>query len=405
MSESEAIEPQIPAEPLGKLFVRYLHFGILAFGGPVAQIAMIRQEFVEKEKWVSKDRFNRLYAVYQVLPGPEATELCVCFGMLSRGRIGGLLAGLAFMLPGFFFMLGLAALYTRFNLTVGLFAAAFAGIQPAVVALITRAVEKLGRGSIPHLFGLFCALVAFAAEFAGVPFYISLPIVGLAFALDKIQKRQLGYVLLIALAIGACFVATTVVGPVSTAIQADAGTVVKSVSMLLLFIAGLKGGLLTFGGAYTAVPFVRNDVVVRSHWITDHQFLDGFGLSTMVPAPLVIFVTFIGYVAGGVGGACAITAGMFLPAFSFTLIGHKYLEKLVNTEWVHGFLDGIAAAVVGVVAVTALRLMQTNMHGWFGWLVFGLSLAALLRFKSKWTSLYVIGGAAVVGMLASMISR
>ena len=113
----------VPAETLLRLFLRFLRFGALAWGGPVVQIAMLRQELVDEERWISSEQFNRVLAVYQVLPGPEAHEMCVYFGMLSRGRLGGLLAGLGFMLPGFVLMFLLSWLYVRYGLkTTGAFA-------------------------------------------------------------------------------------------------------------------------------------------------------------------------------------------------------------------------------------------------------------------------------------------
>src|SRR5215218_1959459 len=127
-------------ESYSKLFLRFLRFGFLAWGGPVAQIAMIRRELVDEEHWISNERFNRTLAVYQVLPGPEAHELCVYFGMRSRGRVGGLLAGLGFMLPGFVLMFLLSWVYVRYGLkTTGTFAVIFAMVQAAVAALIVRA--------------------------------------------------------------------------------------------------------------------------------------------------------------------------------------------------------------------------------------------------------------------------
>src|ERR687894_1596680 len=119
-----------PREAYGKLFARFLRFGFLAWGGPVAQIAMIRQELVEEERWISKDRFNRTLAVYQVLPGPEAHELCVYFGMLARGRLGAVLAGLGFMLPGFGLMLLLSWAYVSVGLAAPLLAALLFGFKP-----------------------------------------------------------------------------------------------------------------------------------------------------------------------------------------------------------------------------------------------------------------------------------
>ena len=135
----------VPHESLGRLFLRFLKFGCLAWGGPVAQIAMLRQELVSEEKWVSPQHFNRVLAMYQVLPGPEATELAVYFGMLSRGRIGGTLAGLGFVLPGFVLMFLLSWLYMRYGLkTTATFATVFAAIQAAVAALIVRAIHRIG---------------------------------------------------------------------------------------------------------------------------------------------------------------------------------------------------------------------------------------------------------------------
>lgn len=133
-----------PQDTYLRLFLRFLRFGLLAWGGPVAQIAMIRQELVEEERWISRESFNRVLAVYQAIPGPEGQELCVCFGMLARGRIGGFLAGFAFMLPGFVLMLALSWYYAAFGMVSPVFTAALCGCQPAVAALIVRAVHRIG---------------------------------------------------------------------------------------------------------------------------------------------------------------------------------------------------------------------------------------------------------------------
>src|SRR5574339_90076 len=131
-----------------QLFLKFLRFGFLAWGGPVAQIAMIRQELVEEEKWISREKFNRVLSVYQVLPGPEAHELCVYFGLLSGGRLGALLAGLGFMLPGFILMLLLSWFYVTYGISSSLFQSVFAGMQPAVAALIVRAVPRIGSHAL-----------------------------------------------------------------------------------------------------------------------------------------------------------------------------------------------------------------------------------------------------------------
>ena len=137
-------EPTIPYQTYSDIFWRFLKFGLLAWGGPVAQIAMIRQELVEEEKWISREKFNRVLSVYQALPGPEAHELCVYFGMVTGGRLGALLAGLGFMLPGFLLMLLLSWFYVTYGISSPLFQSVFMGMQPAVAALIVRAVHRIG---------------------------------------------------------------------------------------------------------------------------------------------------------------------------------------------------------------------------------------------------------------------
>src|SRR5215212_708120 len=138
----------IPHQSHPNIFLRFLRFGFLAWGGPVAQIAMIRQELVEDEKWISPEKFNRVLSVYQVLPGPEAHELCVYFGMSALGQIGAFLAGLGFMLPGFMLMLLLSWFYVSYGISSPIFQSVFMGMQPAVAALIVRAVQRIGSHAL-----------------------------------------------------------------------------------------------------------------------------------------------------------------------------------------------------------------------------------------------------------------
>src|SRR3954465_13985675 len=134
---------QTGSDPLSSIFLRFLKFGCLAWGGPAAQIAMIKHECVDEERWISEESFRKLLAVYQVLPGPEAHELCVYFGRVRGGKLGGFLAGLGFMLPGFLLMLGLSVLYVEANLA-GHLEALFYGLSAAVAGLIARALIRLG---------------------------------------------------------------------------------------------------------------------------------------------------------------------------------------------------------------------------------------------------------------------
>lgn len=359
------IEPSPPSLSLTRLFLKFLRFGFLAFGGPVAQIAMVRQVLVDEERWISSARFNRLLAVMQILPGPEAHELCVHLGMHARGRIGGLLAGLGFMLPGFFLMLGAAWAYDQWIAGKPEMASIFFGVQIVVLAIILRAVHRIGSHVLEDNILWILAIVSFAATLAGVPFWLPLLASGLVYLF---VARRWAALLVILLAVGVAFLLPRASGlaPAATAIVSGPATT------FALFLAGLKGGLLTFGGAYTAIPYVRADTVGRG-WLSDASFLDGVALAGILPAPLVIFATFAGYVAGGLEGAIAITIGMFFPAFAFSLIFFERLEALVEHPALNRLLAGVAAAVVGVIAATLIQL---------GWSTAGrassLGLAALL---------------------------
>ena len=161
-----------------RIFGRFLRFGALAWGGPVAQIAMLRRELVDEERWLDGGRFNRLLAIFQVLPGPEAHELAVHLGFLRGRRIGGLLAGLGFMLPGFVLMLVLSWLYFQVDLTQAGIGATLLGAQIAVVALVVRATERIGRHIVVSPLPAALAAAAALATLAGVGFPIVLGIAG-----------------------------------------------------------------------------------------------------------------------------------------------------------------------------------------------------------------------------------
>lgn len=391
---SEIPDAIVPRLSLPGLFFRFLRFGFLAFGGPVAQIAMIRQALVEEERWVAPARFNKLLAVMQVLPGPEAHELCVHFGMMARGRLGGLLAGLGFMLPGFVLMLAAAWIYQGWIAGRVEAAGVLLGVQIVVVAIIARAVQRIGGHVIEDRLLWIIAIGAFLMTMAGVPFWVPLLASGAIYAL----RDRTGAMIL------ACGIALVVAAAARLIVwdQPVGMNVTTQATTLALFVAGLKGGLLTFGGAYTAIPYVRADTAGRG-WVSDGTFLDGVALAGLLPAPLVIFATFTGYIAGGWTGALAITAGMFLPAFAFSMILFERLEAIVDHPALHHLLTGVAASVVGVIAATCLQL---------GWataaraplllpaaVIFAAALLGAWRIKGKFAAPALVAFGAAAGWL------
>lgn len=397
-----------PTDSHVRLFLRFLRFGALAWGGPVAQIDMIRHELVQEEKWVSPDHFRRLLAIYQVLPGPEAHELCVHFGMIARGRWGGVLAGLGFMLPGFTLMFLLSWLYVTVGLTNAAFQAVLLGMQPAVVALIARACHRIAGHSLTDRPLWIIGGVAAAGEITGVSFWLTLPLAGLAYAAAARQRWVWSIVIGLVFATAVGQTHPTAAGRYAQTTEATAASAagVRSgeVRPGALFASGLGAGMLTFGGAYTAIPFLKYDAVDRGRWMTENDFLDGVALSGVLPAPLIIFSTFVGYFGGGQVGALAITLGIFLPAFGFSLLFFRQLEAVMAHPLLRHFLEGVTAAVVGLIAVTAAGLALSILRTPAAGAIFASVLAGVILWKSRWAVPMTVGAAGLTGWLLAQSS-
>jgi chromate transporter len=347
---------------------------------------MIRHECVDEEKWISNETFTKLLAVYQVLPGPEAHELCVYFGRIRGGKLGGLAAGLGFMLPGFVLMLGLSVLYVEAHLASHL-ESIFYGLTAAVAGVVARAVVRFADNFVTDVPLAVIAIVAFILTVAlSASFVLVLLGGGLAYELwrngDRWMRRAQSISLVPVVILLAATVTVSLVGQT--------------------FIEGLKAGLLTFGGAYTVIPFLHDSAVNGHHWLTNGQFVDGLAIGGILPAPLIIFSTFVGYLAAGLGGALAITIGIFLPAFVFPIFLHRYLVAIAENERLRPFLLGVAAAVVGLIAAVTVQIIKTSVVDVYTALMAIASFLILLRFHAKLTVLYVVLGCGAIGALLQL---
>jgi chromate transporter len=387
MAEAEAAtltaaRPASGSDPPGSIFLRFLRFGALAWGGPAAQIAMIKHECVDAERWVSDETFKKTLAVYQVLPGPEAHELCVYFGRIRGGKLGGFLAGLGFMLPGFLLMLGLSVLYVEANLA-GHLDELFYGLTAAVGAIVARALVRLTRTFITDAVLGGIAIAGFALTLlAGASFVLVLLGAGLVYELWKNGRRGALRAHSFSLAPA---VAVAAFGAVTLGLTAE------------IFAEGLKAGLLTFGGAFTVIPFLQEASVDAHHWLTDRQFVDGLAMSGVLPAPLIIFSTFVGYVTGGLTGGLAMTLGIFIPAFVFPIFFHRALVAIAENPRVRPFLLGVAAGVIGLIAAVTVEIVDASVVDVYTATLALGAFAALNRWHGKLTVLWVVLACGLVG--------
>jgi chromate transporter len=370
-----------------EIFLRFLKFGALAWGGPAAQIAMIKRECVDEEGWVDEETFKKTLAVYQVLPGPEAHELCVYFGRIRGGKLGGFLAGLGFMLPGFVLMLGLSVLYVEADLARHL-DELFYGLKAAVGAIVARALVRLSRSFITDIPLALLAAAAFALTvFASASFALVLLGAGLAYELWTNGTRWAREGRAHSVALGPAVLLAAAAGALTLSLTAE------------IFWEGLKAGLVTFGGAFTVIPYLHDATVDGRHWLSEQEFVDGLAIGGVLPAPLIIFSTFVGYLAGGLGGGVAMTVGIFLPAFVLPIYFHRGLVALAENPRIRPFLLGVAAGVIGLIAAVTVDILDASVVDVPTALLAVAAFAALNRWHGKLTVVAVVLGCGAVGAL------
>ncbi|CAG8469948.1 10664_t:CDS:2 [Diversispora eburnea] len=361
-----------------QIFILFLDFGIHAWGGPVAQIALFKERIVEKGQWITMSRFNRAFGVYQILPGPEATEFAMYFGQLAGGRFGGLLGGLGFILPGFVLILLFSYIYEVVGFENDYFNASFRALQPIVAAFVLRAVHKIAEHSFISsrtnkfnnwLFGM--AILSSILTALNLNMLITMGVCGISFMFIDRKLYLIGILVLVLEFVGfGIFIGLNhgIPSPTSIGIgiarqdQLDSGHI---------FGLGLLTGSISFGGAYTTIPFLKAEAVNIGGWMTAATFLDAIAIGNILPSPLVMFSCFIGFQAGlradggGIGWAFLyaflITVGVFTPCFLFTIIGHPLLEKLCRNKFMASFFEGIVGSVVGLIAPTAFDLLRSSL--------------------------------------------
>ena len=342
-----------------RLFAVFWRIGILSFGGPAAQIALMHRVLVEEERWLDEPRFLGALSFCMLLPGPEAMQLATYSGWQLRGVPGGLLAGLLFVVPGALVVLGLAMLYAAGG-HLPLVAALFLGIKGAVLVIVIEALLRVANRALHSAVHWIVAALAFVGIFfLSVPF----PVIILAAALA-------GFLLLKGKSTGDA----NPPGRGGGSLSGTARTVALWMAVWwtpVLLLAAVGGydilvqigtffshlAVVTFGGAYAVLAYLAQDVVTHHGWLTAGEMMDGLGLAETTPGPLILVTEFVGYIAAyragglgmGIAGALVTLWVTFAPCFLWIFAGAPYIEQLTAQPRLKGALESITAAVVGVI--------------------------------------------------------
>jgi len=329
--------------------------GLVSFGGPAAQIALMHRELVERREWLSERQFLGALSFTMLLPGPEAMQLATYAGWRLQGTRGGLIAGGLFVAPGAALILVLAALYTGFG-QLPLVTALFLGIKATVIVVVIEALLRVSRKALKGALAYGLAALAFVGLFAfdlPFPLIIVAAAVGGAIFMGKPSEAaapiplSLGHTLRTVLTWGALWL-----GPLAALWLAAPDALLTEVG---LFFAKLA--VVTFGGAYAVLAYMVQQVVGDYGWLTTGQMMDALGLAETTPGPLILVTEFVGFLAGaGQGGfglgvlAAVVTLWVtFVPCFLWIFAFAPYVEWITAQPRLNGALSGITAAVVGVI--------------------------------------------------------
>lgn len=355
--------------------------GVIGFGGPVAHIALMRREVVERRRWLTEQELLDLVGLTSLIPGPNSTELAMLVGQRRAGGWGLVMAGFAFILPAALIVLALAWAYVTYGATPGAEALLY-GIKPVVLAVVAVALFGFARTALGTVLAAVIGIAAAVLWAAGVNELVLLAAAAVVMAAARLTGAPAALM-------------------VSAPMAAIAERVAAAAQVDPWLLAGvfLKAGALLFGSGYVLLAYLRGDLVVRLGWLTDQQLLDAIAIGQVTPGPLFTTATFIGYLLAGVGGAALATLAIFLPAFVFSAVVARVAERVRDSPLTASLLDGLNAGSVGLMAAVTVQLAARTV---IDPLTVGLATAAatgLLWLRLPSVLLIALGGAA--GLLAA----
>jgi chromate transporter len=438
------------AVPLREAFRYWLRLGFINFGGPAGQIAIMHDELVDKKRWISNARFLHALNFCMLLPGPEAQQLAIYIGWLLNGSLGGIVAGVLFVLPAFFLILFLSWSFVVHG-NVAWVAAVFYGLEAAVIAIVAAAVIRVGSKALTSLTMVAIAAASFIAIFF---LKVAFPVVVLAAGAVGLVGARLWPDRFAASKGHGGGDDDVVLSNVELA-RRELPTLRRSIAVFLtgvgvwwlplLLVAWLRGSddtltreafffsqaaLVTFGGAYAVLAYINQAAVQTYGWLQPGEMVTGLGLAESTPGPLIMVTEFVGFVAAyrfpgglsplvaGILGAAVTVWATFAPCFLWIFLGAPYIERLRSNAALSAALSAITAAVVGVILNLALifaifALFGTVVQGSFLSLTFPLpdvrsldffaAAVAVIAFvgmtRYKWNVLWVVAGSALAGLL------
>ncbi len=408
--EQETSEPAGPPGthtsrgPLGEVAAVFLKLGCIAFGGPAAHIAMMRQELVQRRRWISDERFLDLLGATNLIPGPNSTELAIHLGYVRAGWPGLLVAGSLFILPAMAIVLALAWAYVAYG-TLPQAQSLLYGIKPVIIAIVAQALYGLARTALkgPELIAVAAGVLVL--YLLGVNELLLLFGGGLLALVVQLARKRFGGRPGAALAVAPPAGAAGL--PVGAAVTgaAAAASLATPFSLTTLFLTFLKIGAVLYGSGYVLLAFLRGDFVDRLGWLTDRQLLDAVSVGQFTPGPVFTTATFVGYligseagnggqdVAAGVTAALLATLGIFLPSFVFVALSGPLVPRLRRWPLTGLLLDGVNAAALGLMAAVTLELGRAAIVDLLTALLAVVALAILVRWKVNSAWLLLGGGA------------
>jgi len=383
----------------------FLKIGAMSYGGP-AIMGIMQAEIQEKRGWLSKERFLEGLALVNMLPGPAATQLGIFIGYDRAGWRGGVLAGLCFMLPAFFIMLGLTLLYTTYG-TLPFARDAFYGLGPVVLGIFVVAVVRLGRTALQGRSQLVIGTAAFLiAAFTPIGIIATLLLAACAgVALYHSRASGLRAALVVALVVAAYHWAAPALS--SHGLPAADAHAREAVAPGLWEIGTffLKVGAFTFGGGITVLAFVENQVVTQLQWLTPQEFLDGLALGQLTPGPILMLAAYVGYKLVGFAGAVVGGLAIFAPAFVLTLSLAPVLARVRQLAWIRAAMRGTGAAVIGVISVSLVHLAPHAAPDAFTAVIAMLTITAMLVWSAGPLPLMLGGALLGLGRRLNVLQR